>query len=128
MSVRMCMPCPASAIGSAPATSARPPVLISGNTSDATERMFMSGLELQLVDHRLGDEAYAVLRAAEALCIEFRVLADDEAFGDNDPAVDDDVPQLRVPADHDVRQDDGPFEARVGIGAHAGEEQAAVQR
>src|SRR5690606_4890008 len=128
MSVRMCIPCPASAIGNAPATSARPPVLMSGNTSDATERIFMSWLELQLVDHRLSNEADAVLRAAEALGVEFRVLADDEALRNDDAAIDDDVPEIGMTADHHIRQDDGAFEAGIGIGANAGEKQAAVQR
>ena len=61
-------PAPASAPGSAPATSARPPVLTSGKISEATDEDVASALiSRQPVDHRLGDQADALLGAAEAL-------------------------------------------------------------
>ena len=84
----MAMPCAFSAAGSAPTTSARPPVLTSGKTSEATART-VDHCGIELVDHGLGDQADAALGAAEALGVELRILADHQALGDVDAAVDD---------------------------------------
>ena len=65
-------PSGASAPGSAPATSARPPVLTSGKSSEATERTRSRPHAAELVDHRLGDQADALVGAAEALRVELR--------------------------------------------------------
>ena len=94
-SVVMATSCCATACGKAPTTSARPPVLISGTASDAIDNtviVMLSGpLHLQhfastfggkLLNHGLCNQAYAVFGAAEPFGIQFRVLPDDQAFGD----------------------------------------------
>ena len=90
--------------GSAPATSASPPVLISGKISDATERTCIAVYSSSLSIIGLGDQADALLRAAEALGVELRILADDQAFRDLHAAVDHHVLQPRAAADIAVGQ------------------------
>ena len=118
----------ASAPGRAPATSARPPVLISGKISEAIERTAQRGHLAELVDHRLGDQGDAVFRAAEALGVELRVLADHEPVGDDDAGVDHRLAQPRRAADLRVGQDDRLVDGRIGMHAHAGEQQRTRDR
>src|SRR5689334_21843783 len=106
---RISTPCCTSAAGRAPTTSASPPVLTSGNASDATARILViwrSPLLLcdEAVDHGLGDQADAAVGAAEALAVELGVLADDQAFGDLDAAVDDYPLELGAARDIDIGQ------------------------
>jgi hypothetical protein len=81
-------------MGSAPATSARPPVFTNGKTSDETERTFIvykSSLSIIV----LRDQADAALGTAETLGVENRILADHQPFRYDDAVVDDNVAQLR---------------------------------
>ncbi len=91
-SVSHSTPCPASAGGSAPATSASPPVLTSGKDLGGDGEDFHH--RAQPVSWSiivLGDQADALVGAAEALGVEIRVLADDQTFRNDDAPVDDDA-------------------------------------
>ena len=69
-----------SALGTAPITSASPPVLINGTHSDATNRTLTSAL--QIVYHRLGDQAGAVLGPPEPLGVQIGILADHQSLSE----------------------------------------------
>jgi hypothetical protein len=107
------MPCAATACGSAPATSARPPVLTSGTASEATERTC------------LVDQADAAVGAAEAAGVEFGVFADDQAFGYAHAAIHDHSRKARAPADVAIGQHHRLADAGKAAHLDAGEQQAA---
>ena len=67
----------------------------------------------QFVEHCLRDEAYPVFAAAEALGIHFRILADDEPFGDYHAMVYHDIGEARMTADLHLGQDDRTFETGI---------------
>src|SRR6185369_10510937 len=93
-----------SANGKAPVTSASPPVLTSGKISDATARTCMRRLQVELVDHGLRDQADALLGEAEALGVEYRILADDQPLRNVHAVIDDDALQARLAGDDAVGQ------------------------
>ena len=53
----------------------------------------------QPVDHLLGDQADTLLGAAEALCVERRVLSHHQPIRDADAAIHDDIEQPRAAPD-----------------------------
>ncbi len=77
----------------------------------------------KLVEHGLSNQSDAVLRAPEALGVEFRVLTDDETIGDDDPGVDHRFSQAGAPAALRLGQLDRLVDGRIGARAHAGEQQ-----
>ena len=85
----MSTPCGSSAAGSAPTTSARPPVLTSGKTSEATERTFIVYARRSIIVWVI--RQMPLVGAPEALGVECRILADHETLRDEHAAIDDDL-------------------------------------
>src|SRR6266404_7312910 len=85
-----------------------------------------STLSPKPIDHRLRDETDAVFCATEAPCIVFRVLADNEALGDDDTAVDHNFREPSVAADRDVRKHNRVRQYSIGVRPYPCEEQRFV--
>lgn len=73
------------------------------------------------------DKADAVFRAAEARGIRLGVLADNQAFGDADRPVDNDIRQARAAPDLNFGQRNHAVQFRIGMGTHPGVQKALVQ-
>ncbi|MCY1309771.1 hypothetical protein D9M70_598970 [compost metagenome] len=73
----------------------------------------MECLHSQLVDHRLRDQADAVLRTPETLGIELRIVADNQALRDHDTAVDDHVAQERMATDLHIGKNYGILQTGI---------------
>src|SRR6185369_16960393 len=115
-SSRASAPASISACGSAPTTSARPPVLTSGKISAATCSTFMrSHLSwlFEFFEHLPGHQRDAVLGAVEAPRIVVRVLADHHAVGDFAAAVDDHAVEAGAAAHLHGGQQHRPTDVRM---------------
>jgi hypothetical protein len=70
-------------------------------------------LQVQLVDHRLGDKANAVFGAAETFGIQFWVFSYNQSFRNDHAMVDDDIAELGMTPDLHTRQYYGILKAGV---------------
>ncbi len=70
-------------------------------------------LQIQLVDHRLGNKANAVFGAAETFRIEFGVFSNNQSFRNDHAMVDDNILKLGVSPDFHTRQYYGILKAGV---------------
>src|SRR5690606_22009501 len=89
-----------STTGSAPTTSARPPVFRSGKISAAACRTLIrpDATRSQPLQHRTRDQGDAVGTAIETRGIQVRILADHQSVGDAAAVIDDGPGEARVPA------------------------------